>query len=89
MNVRRTCYYGKEDFMKKFVLFICVVLVISLFSFALATGEGTTYYYENDSGELIESDEYELDDDAVLLDDEEDLYNLYGGLEGRGNCTRR
>lgn len=79
--------------MKKFVVLVSIILAMSLFSFCVATesdataqvdtttGADTTYYYNNDSGELVESNEYDLDEDAVLLDSEEDLGDLYDGQE--------
>ena len=65
--------------MKKFnLLFLIMTLIISIFSISFATDveDDTMYLYTNESGELIQSDEYEYED-AELIEDLEDYENIY------------
>ena len=51
---------------------ISLLIILCFSSFTFATNENeTNYLYTNDSGELIESDDYEFDDD-FNFDDNED-----------------
>jgi hypothetical protein len=69
--------------MKKVVfLLMSIMLVITSVSVSFATEEDMAqYYYTNDSGELVGSNEYELDKDAVLLENPNDLESLYGDYD--------
>ncbi|MBQ9313555.1 MAG: YibE/F family protein [Clostridia bacterium] len=72
--------------MKKiFLILASILLITSFFNISLATDEETTYLYTNDSGELVESDNYDLDKDAVLIDGEEDYNDLLNNTNTSSN----
>lgn len=66
--------------MKKFnLLFLTMVLIISIFniSFATEAEDDSMYLYTNESGELVQSDEFEYGDAELITDSSEyeDIYN--------------
>lgn len=72
--------------MKRFVfLLVCVLLFILGLSVVNATEDEAKYFYTNESGELVGSNEYDLDDDAVLIDNQEDLDSLYENSNNNEN----
>lgn len=64
--------------MKQIKLIVSILLAFVIFnSLVFATSEDSAYIYTDESGELITSDEYEYDDDATLITNQDDLYELY------------
>lgn len=65
--------------MKKFSLIISLMLIVNLFSITFATEieDDTMYLYTDESGELIQSDEFEYGNAELITgtDEYEDLYN--------------
>lgn len=63
--------------MKKNFFIAIVVITLCFFNIAFATDANDNYfYYENESGELVKSGEYELNNDSVLIEDLEDYNDL-------------
>ena len=64
--------------MKQIKLIVSILLAFVIFnSLVFATSEDPVYIYTDESGELITSDEYEYDNDATLITNQDDLYELY------------
>lgn len=65
--------------MKRFMfLLLSFIVLMSIFTISIATNDGTTYYYLNDSGEFVGNDEFKYDDEnTILVDNPDELDNLY------------
>lgn len=68
---------------KNISIILGVILILSAFNITLATditsGEDTTYLYTNESGELVETNDYQYDEDATEIENIEDYYDLLYG----------
>ena len=69
----------KEDYrMKKNIFLITLLMfIVSLSCICFATEDDTGFLYTNESGDLIYSGDYMYDDGSTLVDDYDDLEDIY------------